>query len=75
MLPQYNTLPAIVPVGRFLIRTQHLIVALSHVAIYPSGCMLEVQISGKAGGDSQQIHSRDAFDLRSTWVVEDHHFG
>lgn len=62
MLPQYDTLPAILPASRFLIRTQHLIVALSHVAVYPSGCILEVQISGKAGGDGPQIHSADAFD-------------
>ena len=55
-------LPSVVPVGRFLIHTQHLIVALSHVAVYPSGCMLDVRISGKAGGQGPEIHSCDAFD-------------
>jgi hypothetical protein len=43
-------------------RTQRLIVALSHVAVYPGGCMLEVQISGKADGQGPEIHSCDAFD-------------
>jgi hypothetical protein len=62
VLPEYDVLPAIVPVGRFLIRTQHLIVALSHLAVYPNGCMLEVQISGKAGGGGLQMHSSDDFD-------------
>jgi hypothetical protein len=62
MLPLYDTLPAVVPVGRFLVRGQHLIVALSHVAVYPTGCMLHVQISGKAGGDGPPMLSSDAFD-------------
>ena len=43
-------------------RTPRLIVALSHMAVYPGGCMLEVQISGKAGGREPEIHSCDAFD-------------
>ena len=62
MLEPFETLPWVVPVGRFLIQTQHLIVALSHLAVYPSGCSLEVQISGKAGGQGPQMHSHDAFD-------------
>jgi hypothetical protein len=62
VLPLYDTLPAIVPVGRFLVRTQPLVVALSHVAVYPSGCMLYVQITGKAGGGGPQMLSSDAFD-------------
>jgi len=61
-MPRDDMLPAVVPVGRFLIQTGYLIVALSHLAVYPSGCMLEVQISGKAGGHGPQIHSHDAFD-------------
>jgi hypothetical protein len=60
--PHHDTLPAIVPVGRFLIRTQHLVVALSHIAVYSSGCILEVQISGKAGGDGPPMHSSEAID-------------
>jgi hypothetical protein len=62
VLPLYDTLPAIVPVGRFLVRTDHLVVALSHVAAYPSGCMLHVQITGKASGNGPQLLSPDAFD-------------
>lgn len=62
MTERYDALPWVVPVGRFLIQTQHLIVALSHLAVYSSGCILEVQISGKAGGQDPQMHSRDAFD-------------
>lgn len=62
MKPRYDTLPSVVPVGRFLIRTQHLIVALTHIEVYLGGCMLMVQLSGKAGGQGPQIHSRDAFE-------------
>jgi hypothetical protein len=59
---RYDTLPWVVPVGLFLVQAQHLVVALSHLAVYPSGCSLEIQISGKAGGQGPQMHSRDAFD-------------
>ena len=62
MTERYDTLPWVVPVGRFLIKTEHLIVALSHLAVYPGGCILEVQISGKAGGMGPQMHSGDAFE-------------
>ena len=72
MLPQYDVLPAIVPVGRFLIRMQRLVVTLSHMAAYPNGCMLEVQISGTAGGDGPPMHSSDAFDHLVFGVREDH---
>jgi hypothetical protein len=57
-------LAAIVPVGRFLIRTRPLVVALSHVAVYPGGCMLEAQLAGLAGEDGEdgpQLHDDDAF--------------
>ena len=82
VLPRFDALPAIVPVGRFLIRTQYLVVALSHVAVYPGGCMLEVQVSGKAGGDGPQMHSSDAIDqlvfvvrfgAEITAVMDGHH--
>lgn len=62
VVPRFDALPAIVPVGRFLIRTQYLVVALSHIAVYPAGCVLEVQVSGKAGGDGPQMHSSGAID-------------
>jgi hypothetical protein len=60
--PQYNMLASVVPVGRFLVQAQHLVVALSHLAVYDSGCMLEVRISGRTGGPGPQIHSCDAFE-------------
>jgi hypothetical protein len=37
-----NMLPAIVPAGQLLVRTERLIVALSHVGVYPGGCVLEL---------------------------------
>jgi hypothetical protein len=62
VIPRYDTLPSVVPVGRFLIRTRHLIVAVTHVEVYPGGCMLMVLFSGKAGGQGPQFHSGDAFE-------------
>jgi hypothetical protein len=46
--PPDNVLPAIVPSGHFLVRTERLIVALSHVGAYPGGCVLEML--GRARG-------------------------
>jgi hypothetical protein len=62
VIERQDTLPAVVPVGRFLIQTQHLIVALSHVAVYPTSCMLELQLSGQAGGPGPEMFSVDAFN-------------
>ena len=62
MLPQYDTLPAIVAIGRFLVRTQHLVIALSHAAVYQGGCMLNVQISSQVGGGGPPMRSSDDFD-------------
>ena len=62
MLPLDATLPAILPVGRFLIRTPYLVVALSHVAVYPTGCMLCIQLFGKADSAGPQLHSAESFD-------------
>ena len=61
-MPADGVLAAIVPVSRFLIRAQHLVVALSHVAAYPNGCMLEMQAGVRAGVRGLDIHARDAFD-------------
>lgn len=44
-LPPGDVLPAIVPAGRFLIRAERTIVALSHVSVYPNGCMLDMRAS------------------------------
>jgi len=50
-LPPDDVLPAIVPAGLFLIRAERIIVALSHVSVYPNGCMLDMRAS---------VHGRDA---------------
>lgn len=44
MVPD-DVLPTVVPVGQFLIRAGQVIVALSHVSVYPTGCMLDVRVS------------------------------
>ena len=62
MTSEFDTLPSIVPVSRFLIQTPYLIVALSHLAAYPGGCILEIQISGKPGGSGPAMHTHDAFE-------------
>ena len=55
-MPPDDVLPAIVPVGRFLVRAEPIMIALSHVSVYPDGCVLAVRASGRGlcGG-------RDAF--------------
>jgi hypothetical protein len=42
-MPPEDVLPAIVPIGQFLIRAQRIVVALSHLSVYPNGCMLDVR--------------------------------
>ena len=46
-MPPDDVLPAVVPVGQFLIRARRVIVALSHVSVYPAGCMLDVRASAR----------------------------
>ena len=54
-MPSDHVLPAIVPIGQFLIRARQMIVALSHLSVYPNGCMLDVRASA---------HGHDvAFDI------------
>jgi hypothetical protein len=61
-MPPDDVLPAIVPIGQFLIRAERMIVALSHLSVYPNGCMLDVR--GNA-------HGRDvAFDVFERMVFE-----
>jgi hypothetical protein len=57
--PPADVLPAIVPASRFLVRTERLIVALSHVGVYPDGCVLEVL--GRARGS--EVSFDDFFRL------------
>lgn len=56
-MPQDDVLPAIVPVGQFLIRTGRVIIALSHVTVYPNGCGLDVR-GGARGSDA----TREVFE-------------
>jgi hypothetical protein len=48
-MPPDDVLAVIVPVGRFLIRAERMIVALSHLSAYPNGCMLDVRASARGG--------------------------
>jgi hypothetical protein len=41
--PPDGLLAAVVPIGQFLIRTAGIIVALSHLSVYPDGCLLDVR--------------------------------
>ncbi|MBO0839043.1 MAG: hypothetical protein J2P28_26520 [Actinobacteria bacterium] len=52
-LPPADVLPAIVPAGHFLIRTERVILALSHLSVYPDGCALE--LLGRARGPEATI--------------------
>jgi hypothetical protein len=47
-MPPDDVLPAIVPAGRFLIRAEWIIIALSHLSVYPNGCMLDVRASARS---------------------------
>lgn len=46
-MPPDDVLPAVVPVGQFLICARRVIVALSHVSVYPAGCILDVRASAR----------------------------
>ncbi|MBO0823380.1 MAG: hypothetical protein J2P27_05915 [Actinobacteria bacterium] len=52
-LPPANVLPAIVATGHFLIRTERVILALTHLSVYPDGCTLE--LLGRARGPEATI--------------------
>jgi hypothetical protein len=61
--PGQNVLPAVVPVGRFLIQSERLVVGLTHVLAYPTGCTLEIRESS-LDGDSTDIFDRMVFSAR-----------
>jgi hypothetical protein len=61
-MPSDDVLPAIVPAGQFLIRAERIIVALSHLSVYPNGCMLDVR--AYAGGPAA------AFDVFERMVFK-----
>jgi hypothetical protein len=48
-MPPDDVLAVIVPAGQFLIRAERIIVALSHLSVYPNGCMLDVYASARSG--------------------------
>lgn len=60
-MPTDDVLAAIVPAGQFLIRTEQVIVALSHVSVYPTGCMLEVRASARGPDVPPGVFERLAF--------------
>lgn len=41
--PGDDVLGAVVPAGKFLIRAERVMVALSHLIVYPHGCALEIR--------------------------------
>jgi hypothetical protein len=63
-LPLDDVLPAIVPVGRFLMRAERMIVALSHLSVYPNGCMLDVRASARGHDVAFDVFERMIFTAR-----------
>lgn len=53
--PPDDVLAAIVPVGQFLVRAGRVIVALSHVSVYPNGCMLDVRASARGSAAAVEV--------------------
>jgi hypothetical protein len=74
-MPPDDVLAVIVPIGQFLIRTQRIIVALSHLSAYPNGCMLEVRASARghdaASGVFERIMFTAQFGAGTTAVMHD----
>jgi hypothetical protein len=56
-----HVLPAIVPIGQFLIRAQQMIVALSHLSVYPNGCMLDLRASAHGPEVAFDVFERMVF--------------
>ena len=61
--PGEDVLGGVVPVGMFLIQSERLVVGLSHVIAYPTGCTLEIRESS-LDGDSLDIFDRMVFSAR-----------
>jgi hypothetical protein len=74
-MPPSDVLPAIVPIGHFLIRGERVVVALSHVAAYPNGCMLDVRASARghqAAPDAfENMVFKTQFGTETTAVMDD----
>ena len=60
-MPPDDVLSAIVPIGQFLIRAERVIVALSHVSVYPNGCMLDLRASARGHDAASNIFENMAF--------------
>lgn len=60
-MPPDDVLAAIVPVGQFLIRAERVIVALSHVSVYPNGCTLDVRASARGHDAAVDVFERVVF--------------
>jgi hypothetical protein len=60
-MPPDDVLAAIVPVGQFLIRAGRVIVALSHVSVYPNGCMLDVRASARGHDAAPNVFENMVF--------------
>lgn len=59
-----DVLAAIVPTGQFLIRAERMIVALSHLSVYPNGCMFDVQASARGSDAVSGVFERVEFTAR-----------
>jgi len=57
-MPPADALAAVVPAGQFLIRAERVVVALSHVSVYPNGCMLEVRASARGHDAAADVFER-----------------
>src|SRR5215472_6449798 len=60
-MPPDDLLPAIMPTGQFLIRTEQIIVALSHLSVYPNGCMLDVRAYARGPAAAFDVFERVVF--------------
>jgi hypothetical protein len=60
-MPPDDVLSAIVPAGQFLIRAERIIVALSHLSVYPNGCMLDVRACARGPAVAFDVFERVVF--------------
>lgn len=61
--PGQDALGGVVPVGMFLLQSERLVVGLSHVIAYPTGCTLEIGETS-LDGDSLDVFDRMVFTAR-----------
>jgi hypothetical protein len=63
-MPPDDVLPAIVPIGRFLMRAERMIVALSHLSVYRNGCMLDVRANARGHDVAFDVFEHMVFAAR-----------